>query len=332
VYAPLVAIPMIDDTIICKGAQVTFVAGATGGAGDYTYEWDLDPDKKSKRIINTILSDTTYKVKIFDKCDQEVRDTVHVKLTYPPFSVLLMDDTVRCYGDTIRLSGSVLGGIPPYTLSWESNVPNPYYHIVQETQSLMFTAYDSCGIIPAVDSVLIESQKPTASFAIDAFVPEPNESVRFLNDSRNATSYFWDFGNGDYSRERQPSTKYDSVDVYPVTLYAFDQLGCSDTISHELPLRHPLYYFLPSSFSPDGDDLNDVFKGKSIGVTEFSMVIYDRGGIEIFSTTDIDEGWDGDFKSGKNAPTGVYVVKIFAKSKLRFDRKYSFAGTVTLVR
>ncbi|MFT6716774.1 MAG: gliding motility-associated-like protein [Saprospiraceae bacterium] len=329
-YTPLVAIPMNDTTIKCRGAQVAFIAGATGGAGDYTYKWSSG--QSSKRVLNTILSDVTYDVEILDKCKEKVIDDVFVKLDYPAFSVLLRQDTVYCYGDTVRMSASAFGGVPPYVFAWESGISNPYSYVVLESKSLLFTAYDSCGIIPAADSVFITSQQPTASFAVNSFVPEPNESIKFLNDSRQATSYFWDFGNGLTSTERQPSTTYEKVDLYPITLYAFDDLNCSDTISHDLPLRHPLYYYLPSSFSPDEDGLNDLFLGKSIGVTEFSMIIFDRGGVEVFSTTDVSQGWNGNFKSGNPAPVGVYVVKVLAKSELRFDRKYKFAGTVTLVR
>jgi gliding motility-associated-like protein len=271
-------------------------------------------------------------VKISDKCNESVTDDVFVKLNYPAFSVLLAKDTVRCFGDTVRMSGTATGGIPPYTFTWESGIPNPYYHVVRGSQSLQFTANDSCGIIPAIDSVQVVSQQPTAAFEVNAFVPEPNESVKFLNDSKGASSYYWDFGNGVSSREVHPSTTYDSVNVYPVTLYSYDELNCSDTVIHYLPLRYPLYYYLPASFTPNNDGLNDLFVGKAIGVTEFSMIIYERGGLEIFSTNDENEGWDGKFKNGKLAPSGVYVVKIFAKSELRFDRRYKYAGTVTLVR
>ncbi|MFT6746150.1 MAG: gliding motility-associated-like protein [Glaciecola sp.] len=329
-YTPLTVIPMNDTTIKCRGAQITFVAGARGGAGGYTYDWDSG--QTSKRATNTILTDVTYGVDISDMCNEKVTDSVFVKLNYPAFSVLLLEDTVFCFGSKVVLSGSALGGVPPYSFSWESGIANPYEYLVLETKSLKFTAYDSCGIIPAVDSVLITSQRPTASFAVNAFVPEPNEPVKFLNDSRDASTYYWDFGNGLNSTENQPSTTYDSVALYPVTLYAFDDLNCSDTLTHELPLRHPLYYYLPTSFSPDGDGLNDIFVGKSVGVTEFSMIIYDRGGGEVYATKDVNNGWDGKFKNGKKAPTGVYVVKIFAKSSFRFDREYKFAGTVTLVR
>jgi len=330
VYPPLVAVPMVDTIVKCRGAEVVFVAEATGGAGEYSYNWDSG--HSSKRAMNTILNDVTYNVEISDKCKEKVTDDVFVKLNYPAFSVLLRKDTVYCFGDTVRMSGSVVGGVPPYQYTWENGLPNPYYHVVKETSMLQFTAYDSCGIIPAIDSVEIKAQQPTAIFEVNTSVPEPNESVKFLNDSRNASSYYWDFGNGLSSVEEHPSTIYDSVYVYPVTLYSFDDLNCSDTASHDLLLRHPLYYYLPSSFSPNKDGLNDLFVGKAIGVTEFSMAIYDKGGLIIFSTNDVKEGWDGKFKNGKDAPQGVYVVKIFAKSELRFDRRYKYARTVTLVR
>lgn len=330
VYPPMVVQPMTDTVIQCRGAEVTFVAGATGGAGDYSFIWNSG--QTSKRATNTILNDVTYSVDIFDKCQDKVTDDVFVKLDYPTFSVLIREDTVHCYGDTISLSASAIGGVPPYNYSWEDGLSNPYLYPVQESKFLQFTAYDSCGIIPAIDSVLIEVRQPTASFAVNANIPEPNEPVKFLNDSKNAIRFYWDFSNGYVSEERQPTISFDSVATYPVTLYAFDELDCADTLTRDLPLRHPLYYYLPSSFSPNGDGLNDIFIGKSIGVTEFSMSIFDRGGQVIYSTTDVNEGWDGNLSSGQPAPGGVYVVKIIAKSNLRLDHEYKFAEILTVLR
>ena len=62
------------------------------------------------------------------------------------------------------------------------------------------------------------------------------------------------------------------------------------------------------------------------------MYIYDRWGNLVFQTSDPDEGWDGNFSSGKAAPADVYVVKILAKSAYREDKEYDFTKTVTLVR
>jgi gliding motility-associated-like protein len=71
----------------------------------------------------------------------------------------------------------------------------------------------------------------------------------------------------------------------------------------------PLYY-LPNSFTPNGDGLNDVFRGIPAGMrsTEFFRV-YNRFGKLIFETNRYLRGWDGTFQ-GKPQPTGTYVYII----------------------
>jgi len=330
VYTPLVVIPMNDTVIKCRGAEVTFIAGVTGGAGEYEFRWSSG--QTSNRVTNTVLDNVTYVVDISDKCKEMVSDDVFVELDYPVFSVSVDDNVVACYGDTVSLSGSATGGVPPYSYSWESGIPNPYLHVVLQTKPLVFSASDSCGIIPAADTLIVESQQPISSFAISSSVPEPNESIKFLNNSKEASSYYWDFGNGLNSVEKQPYSSYEEVSTYAITLIAIDDLSCSDTVTHNLVLRHPFYFYLPSSFSPDGNGLNDLFVGKSIGVTDFSMIIFDRSGLVVYSSANVNDGWDGKSQKGKEVPTGVYVVKIHAKSSLRLDTEYKFSGTVTLIR
>ena len=69
----------------------------------------------------------------------------------------------------------------------------------------------------------------------------------------------------------------------------------------------PQTYFLPNAFTPNGDGLNDEFIG--VGLTDyladFRLDIFNRFGDLIFSSQDVQVGWDGG-----NAPAGMYVYKV----------------------
>ena len=329
-YDPILPLPMNDTIIRCRGEQVSFTAGATGGAGEYTYLWQSG--KKSKKVNNVILSDTTFSVSISDKCGNTIFDEVEVILTYPPFSVNISEDTVYCFGDTATVVGTPVGGVPPYSSGWDVGSTNPYSFEVTKSKMLTYSSYDSCGILPAKNEVLIESQRPTASFNFNASIPEPDQIIGFFNFSAGATKFYWDFDNGLRDQTKEPTTVYEKVGRYKVKLSVTDELNCSDTVVKELFLRHPLYYFLPSSFSPNGDGINDFFKGKGIGVNLFSMTIFDRSGAVLFSTNDVEESWDGNTRSGQKIPSGVYVVKVLARSVHREDREYKYARIITLIR
>ena len=71
----------------------------------------------------------------------------------------------------------------------------------------------------------------------------------------------------------------------------------------------PLYY-VPNSFTPNGDGLNDVFRGIPAGMrTTDYFRVYDRFGKLIFETNRYLRGWDGTYQ-GKPQPTGTYVYII----------------------
>jgi gliding motility-associated-like protein len=63
---------------------------------------------------------------------------------------------------------------------------------------------------------------------------------------------------------------------------------------------------LPTAFTPNGDGKNDVFVIRAIGVKDFKMNIYNRWGEQVFSTTDINVGWDGNYK-GSPQPSEAYT-------------------------
>lgn len=90
----------------------------------------------------------------------------------------------------------------------------------------------------------------------------------------------------------------------------------------------PLLYY-PSAFTPNGDAVNDRFVIPGVFVESFQLDIFNRWGIKIFSTDNIDEGWDGTY-NGASVPEGVYtyVVSGIGFSGQLIER----AGTITVIR
>lgn len=66
-------------------------------------------------------------------------------------------------------------------------------------------------------------------------------------------------------------------------------------------------FYIPSAFTPNNDKLNDVFK-PIIGAAlkEYVFTIYNRWGQIVFSTKDMNAGWDGTYK-GQTQNTGVFM-------------------------
>ncbi|HNL08647.1 MAG TPA: gliding motility-associated C-terminal domain-containing protein, partial [Chitinophagales bacterium] len=117
--------------------------------------------------------------------------------------------------------------------------------------------------------------------------------------------------------------------TYTVTVT--DEWGCSasDAVTVEVAQENKLV--IPNAFSPNGDDVNEIFHIAGNNVTEFYMAIYDRWGQRVYEikSTNLSEGWNGLYPDGKRAELGVYVYYIdviFADGSTEFEK-----GNVTLV-
>ena len=71
--------------------------------------------------------------------------------------------------------------------------------------------------------------------------------------------------------------------------------------------------YVPNSFTPNKDVVNDVWFVKGTCINSFNCLIFNRWGERIMELVNINETWDGTFK-GKNVPDGVYVYLIEAET------------------
>ena len=89
---------------------------------------------------------------------------------------------------------------------------------------------------------------------------------------------------------------------------------------------------VPNAFTPNGDGLNDYFRifgTPPENITKYNFRIFNRWGQMIFSTTNIEDGWDGKL-NGQYCPAGVYAWEIFYETSKK--TKITNRGTVMLIR
>lgn len=126
--------------------------------------------------------------------------------------------------------------------------------------------------------------------------------LHFEECSPNMTNYHWEMGNSVAFEEPAFDYAYMSAGSYRVTLRVTDENGCTAEQHRVVVIKNPeLQIFLPNSFTPNQDGLNDVFKPTGLHITDdqYLFVIYDRWGHIVFQTADPEEGWDGTYKDQK---------------------------------
>ena len=110
--------------------------------------------------------------------------------------------------------------------------------------------------------------------------------------------------------------------------------GCADTIVGTITVIENYTLFVPNSFSPDGNEYNNLFKVSGYGIdpSTFLLEIYNRWGELIFVSKNPEIGWDGSYgKTGEMSPNGTYTYKLNYKLKNQEQSKV-ISGHVNLMR
>lgn len=301
----------------------------SGGIGEYSFAWFIDGALYDTIPAIQYNTDVTQEIVLVvtDECGNFQSDTVMVNVPDIPLEFTLSPDTTICVGDQAVLTAEAVGGEGGIIYEWQPyGYTEPQIFVSPEdTTTYSVMAYDICGDSIGGE-VTVNATFVEAAFAFD-YVGE-NGAV-FTNLSTPDVNYLWNFGDGLKSHLFEPTHEYFSPGVYQISLYVTDSLGCSDLVSQQY--NPPMFLYIPNSFTPNGDGINEVFKAKGVAVKTFEMWIYNRQGEMLFHTTDIEESWDGSANgSDYYVPNGVYVVKYKAESYEGQDVEET--GRVTVIR
>ena len=93
------------------------------------------------------------------------------------------------------------------------------------------------------------------------------------------------------------------------------------------------YIFVPNTFTPNNDGLNDILYVRGNVITELYFVVYNRWGEKIFETNDQNIGWDGTYKGSTLSPDAYGYYLRYKCIGMGTGDDYQFKkGNVTLIR
>ncbi len=187
--------------------------------------------------------------------------------------------------------------------------------------------------VSAVNSITV-NPTPLAGFTASPIITtifDPDISFYNTSISENIVGWYYDFNDGANSSDVNPFHTYATWGNYYVTQTITNNFGCLNTYRLLIKILPEFRFWIPNAFTPGNkDDLNDVFKPKVIGIEEYTFMIFDRWGAQIYSTNDPEQGWNGTYKSGP-CKDDVYVWKCDFKNIVSQDHEYHI-GHVVLVK
>ena len=201
--------------------------------------------------------------------------------------------------------------------------------------TLTTTDANGCSNSATIADMITIHPEVNASFTVD-YVQQTvlNPIFQFTNTSTGASNYIWDLDDGTSSTLTDVVHAYDDVaSVYSVLLTAYNDFGCRDSARIVISVVDELYWFVPNSFTPDGNEVNNYFTpifSPGFDIKDYSFLIFDRWGEIIFESKDMYIGWDGTY-NGMICKEGIYTYTITLKER-NLDKRYEIAGHVNLLK
>lgn len=313
----------------CDYGPVQFFDESFSNAGPNTLvDWNWEFGDGEESIVQDpihlyeIPGDLAVQLRVEDLngCDD---DTVQVVPYFPvpDLIVLSPDKFIACVPDSVYFENLSVPIDETYTIDWDFGDGNTGEGVSPEhfyteagvfTVSLDIISPIGCTTDTVFENLITMLPSTTAGFSyspeeIGSFNPE----VEFFDESIEASAYYWNFNNENFSVVPNPVHVFSDTGLVEVQQIVTHQSGCRDTAYAVLDIVPRVTYFLPNAFTPNLDGNNDEYKGKGVyfGMRSFNMQIWDRYGELIFESADPQVGWNGrKNNTGKEAPEGVYMV------------------------
>ena len=184
------------------------------------------------------------------------------------------------------------------------------------------------------------SALPDASFAMNNMdATLVNSTVSFINQSAGAENYYWLFDTTNRigeSFEENPVYAYPNKqpNEYIVMLVAISDVGCEQTDFQKVIVSEDDHLYIPNSFTPNGDGINDFFyvQGKEIDTESYHLTIYDRWGHVVFDSTNLYERWNGSNNNGEfYVQTSIFNYRLIYKIRGAIELK-EVSGSINLLK
>lgn len=330
-----------NDVNLC---QVNPISLNASGANSYSWNNGV----QNGVVFTPAIGSTTYTVTGTNAAGCVASDDITVTIATSPEITFIADVTSGCVPLNVNLTNTTPGASNCiWTLSDGTTITGCGTVSVVLDQEGCFdvtlTNEFSNGCFGSTTELayLCAQYPPIASFnTIPQQITATDPIVSFNNNSIGANSYSWDFGDTtEFSTLINPVHAYPFgvANSYPITLIATSSLGCSDTAYSYVQVLEELIYYVPNSFTPDGDMHNQTFQPvftSGFDPFNYRFRIFNRWGELIFESANAAFGWDGSYTlNGYIFPcqSGVYTWSIEFKSPEN-DEKQVINGHVNVLR
>jgi large repetitive protein len=329
------------DSTICEGQSVKLLPVVTPAGA--TYEWrtmgiplsTIDDRFIKDATVNPIDTGVYILKATLGGCFKE--DTVNINVIWKPAINAGLTKAI-CLDSSILLKAIVShNSSDSISYLWSPTdslaTPDALQTLAYPTKTTFYTISFQTKPIYGCDfkgssSVKLVVQKIDKAFAGNDTIAV--KGVPHVLQGSGGLNYTWSSPSGinisnPFSQKAFVTLNDDAQFYLKVT----DAIGCEGRDTIFVKVYNGPTFYVPNSFTPNGDGLNDIFRAIPVGIANTYFRIFNRTGQLMFETTQYLKGWDGTF-NGKPQPIGTYVWVVSGTD--RDYKKVEMKGTVNLIR
>jgi len=319
------------NTTICTGTPVTFTAVALNAGASPIYQWLVNGNNAGSNTAtyssNSLANNDVVKVLITATSTCAVVNTatsnsilMTVNATIAPSLKITASANSICPFTPVTFTAMPANAGSSTSYQWRLNNNNAGSNSLSYTNNNLATGdkincimntVTSCSALPNISSdtiTILVYPVPAISITPSAATISLGNSIQ-LNATINGnySNYYWTPGVGlNNNTILNPVANPAATTVYKLNVLTAE--NC--TTAKEITVTVTTKIYIPNSFSPDGNGLNDIFRiPPGIIFNLQNLSIYNRYGNLVFKTGDINKGWDGTYKNIR-CPAGVYTYLI----------------------
>ena len=353
---PLSISALTPNTQICPEDAIMLSVTGTGGSSPYTFEWFEENESigfGSNIIVDPDLTNTNYCVTITEACGSpSSQECTMIFFPTPILPMAVPDELFKCVPDTFYFANTSSNSLEIANTFWEfdnnithnelvngSDSTSHYYNQNGfQTLTLTVTSIFGCVYVDTLENLFEVLPSPTADFNFSSNPTTIFETTISLQDksSFNVIDWQWISPGSTPTSSGIPNPVFMFPDgelgTYPITLIVTTERGCIDTTTYLLNVIEDILFFAPNAFTPDGNELNQVWMPiiSGIDIYDFELIIYNRWGEVIWENHDPSVGWDGTYR-GLPMMNNTYIWTAVVKSPFQDDRR-TFKGSFTILR
>jgi serine protease len=216
--------PIGDSVAICYKTPATLNASGasvikwynafTGGQSFFT---------GTRYTTGNLLNDTTFYVSNADHSYGSVRSAVKATVLANP-KISTSGSTILCQGDTVKLSVA-----PSDSTLWSDGEKTNTIQVQKAGKYAVEVKNNALSCVLNSDTILVTvNPRPTADFSTSSGDLKIDTPITFTDQSTDAITWFWNFGDGQSSSSENTSHSYTVIKNYTVTLTVTATDGCAD--------------------------------------------------------------------------------------------------------